>query len=225
MIFCCWLLSPKSGRREYEDESSLRTFVLVDKDLQHMTSREEQRERRGLRDKTCDHAPSMHRKGCLEMLTEKEQMFAAKLHMISLMQQNHSWQDATAAVAIPMCRSSVYRLLRAVQTRGEAALHDGRHGHPAKLRDVVRQWLLATYHAVPQTPSKELQTAVKEHFGILVSIGHLNRVRAELGMSNRVGRQKKNSIFHLLFTRFTGRKVLVRCFLLLPHTKLDCSKQ
>jgi hypothetical protein len=43
----------------------------------------------------------------------------------------------------------------------------------------------------PQMPSREVQAALQEQFGIHVSIGHLNRVRAQLGIGNHVGRSKK----------------------------------
>lgn len=78
-----------------------------------------------------------------------------------------------------------------VLTRGEAAFQDGRYGHPAKLREAVLQWLVATCRAAPQMPSREVQAALQDQFGVHVSLGHLNRVRAQLGIGNHVGRSKK----------------------------------
>ena len=51
-----------------------------------MTSREEQKERRGLRTTI----PLNAQKGMFRDAREKEQLFAAKSHIISLIQQNHS---------------------------------------------------------------------------------------------------------------------------------------
>ncbi|GHO47296.1 hypothetical protein [Ktedonospora formicarum] len=67
-------------------------------------------------------------------------------------------------------------------------------GHPAKLREAVLQWLMAICRANPQMPSREVQVALQEQFGIQVSIGHLNRVRAQLGIGNHVGRLKKTQM-------------------------------
>jgi transposase len=67
-------------------------------------------------------------------------------------------------------RSAAYQLLRNVRLWGEAALQDGRHGHPAKLREPVRQWLEMTCREAPQTPSHVVQAALQERFGILISL-------------------------------------------------------
>ena len=75
-----------------------------------------------------------------------------------------------------------YRLLQAVRTQGEAALQDGRHGHPAKLREAEAfEWLQAFCRSAPQIPSREVQGALQERSGIHVSIGHLNRSVGGIG--------------------------------------------
>jgi len=89
-------------------------------------------------------------------------------------------------------REASYQLLRNVRVRGEAALQDGRHGHPAKLREPVQEFLETTCRQAPQTPSHVVQAALQERFGILISIGHLNRVRAKLGLGRRAGHRGKN---------------------------------
>lgn len=158
---------------------------------------------------------------------EKDQQRMRKRKILVLLQAGHSLQEALATEENSVCRSTAYRLLREFQACGEDALHDGRHGHPAKLCKSVRQWLVTTCRPTPQMPSRELQTAVQKHFGVLVSIGHLNRVRAELGIANRVGRQKKNSIFRLFRLppmKPNGKKVRGLCFSLPPRTKRDCSQ-
>ncbi len=69
---------------------------------------------------------------------EAEQRRAAKEQMIALIQAGHRWQEAAAQARIQVSRSTAYRLQRLARTRGKAAFQDGRHGHPAKLRIVVR---------------------------------------------------------------------------------------
>lgn len=116
----------------------------------------------------------------------------AKAHLISLMQAGYHGPKAAAMAGLHISRSTAYRLFQAIQTRGDAAILDGRHGHPAKLREVVLQWLVATCCTAPQVPSCEVQAALQEQFGIHVSIGHLNRVRAQLGIGScQIGRPKK----------------------------------
>lgn len=128
----------------------------------------------------------------MEEQDEKSLKLSPKAYLISLLQAGHPWQKAAAMAGLHISRSTAYRLLQAIQTRGDAAILDGRHGHPAKLREAVLQWLVTTCRANQQMPSREVQAALPEQFSIHVSIGHLNRVRAQLGIGNHVGRSKKN---------------------------------
>ena len=124
---------------------------------------------------------------------QEDQRHAAKGRLIALMQAGHPWHEAAAMAGVHIGRSAAYQLLRNVRLRGDAALQDGRHGHPAKLRPPVREFLEITCREAPDTPSHVMQATLQERFGILVSLGHLNRVRAELGIGSRTGHREKNS--------------------------------
>jgi transposase len=151
-----------------------------------------------------------------------EQTQAAKVHLVMLMQMGYPWHKAAVTAGLHMSRSTAYRLLQAVQTRGEAAFQEGRQGHPAKLREAVLQWLVATCCTHPQMPSREVQAALQEQFGIHVSIGHLNRVRAQLGIGNPVGRLKKNNKRPVLHRKLSGKRELEDSFLSPPLKKRGC---
>src|SRR6266481_4044205 len=101
---------------------------------------------------------------------EKEQHHAAKGQLVALMQAGHSWQEAASLTGIQISRSAAYRLLQKVRTQGETGLQDGRHGHPAKLREPVQQWLKDYCQGAPGTPSHIVQQALAKRFGIVVSI-------------------------------------------------------
>ncbi len=116
---------------------------------------------------------------------EAQQRRAAKEQMIALMQAGHRWQEASAQARIQVSRSTAYRLQRLVRSRGKAAFQDGRHRHPAKLRMAERVWLETYCHTSPATPSRVVQAALQERFGIQISIGYLNQVRASLGLGRR----------------------------------------
>jgi len=121
---------------------------------------------------------------------EQEDQRAAKLRLIAGMRQGQSWQDAATAAEVHTSRTAAYRLLRRAKTEGEmAAVVDGRRGHPAKLRRPVQAWLLEQYRQASGTPSRVVQVAVQERFGLAVSVSQLNRVRATLG----VGRPRPGS--------------------------------
>jgi transposase len=127
-----------------------------------------------------------------EQAMQEEQRRAAKRQLIALMQAGHPWYEAAAMAGVQIGRSAAYQLLRNIRLRGDAALQDGRHGHPAKLRPPVRQFLETTCRETPDIPSHVVQAALQERFGILVSVGHLNRVRAELGVGSRPVHRGKN---------------------------------
>ena len=90
----------------------------------------------------------------------------AKRRLIALMQAGHPWQQAATLAGIQIGRSAAYQLLRKFRLQGETALQDGRHGHPAKLRQPVRQWLETTCREAPHTPSRVVQAALLERFGV-----------------------------------------------------------
>lgn len=111
------------------------------------------------------------------------------------MHQGRPWKEATATVGVHISRSTAYRWLEIWRRHGEAALLDGRHGHPGKLREPVLTFLEARLKPTPETPSREVQAALHNQFGITVSIGHLNHVRSQLGLSSRTAQRKKTFRF------------------------------
>lgn len=109
----------------------------------------------------------------------------AKAKLATAMVYGCFWEDAARWAGVQTSRSAAYRLRQAFCAGGEEALRDGRHGHPSKLRGPVRQWVEEYCRGAPGTPSRVVQTALLERFGVHVTIGHLNHVRAALGVGNR----------------------------------------
>jgi len=137
---------------------------------------------------------------------DKEQQRAAKGRMIALMQAGHCWQEAATMAGVQISRSAAYRLLQKVRTQGEAGLQDGRHGHPAKLREPILQWLQEYCRAAPDTPSHVVQQALRGRFGILVSISHLNATRALLGLRSRTTPLREKNRRRTQAVNHSGRK-------------------
>ncbi len=107
---------------------------------------------------------------------------AAKATMVDYMNQGYPWNEAASRAGVVLRRATAYRLWLRSWRDGPAFLDDGRHGHPAKLRDPIRHWLLDTCTQAPSTPSRLLQTLLADDFGITVSVRQINRVRAALGV-------------------------------------------
>jgi transposase len=124
---------------------------------------------------------------------EQEQRQAAKQQMLALMQAGQSWQAAAAAAGIQVSRSTAYRWRQEARTRGEAALQDGRQGHPAKVLPPVLHWLELRCQVTSLVASSQLQKELQEQLGVRISISHLNAIRAAYGWSNVASQAGKKS--------------------------------
>ena len=158
---------------------------------------------------------------------EKEPYRVAKIYLVAGMQEGQSWQRAAASAGLQISQSNAYRLMKAVRQRGEAALSDGRHGHPSKLRGAAQAFLEEKCRQAPQTPSSTIQIALRERFDLCVSISQINRVRAALGISNHPKnreQEKKPQKSSLLQFKQSGKKAQGVCCYWLQFTKLAYSR-
>jgi transposase len=122
---------------------------------------------------------------------EATYVLTAKRQMLLFMQAGMSWQEAAKRTGVQTSRSTAYRWLAAFRLRGDDALRDGRHGHPAKVREPVLKWLEERCRSHPQIASSHLQAELEECFGVTISITHLNRVRAASGLNRQAARREK----------------------------------
>jgi len=124
---------------------------------------------------------------------EPEQRRAAKQQMLELMEAGVSWQEAATTAGVQTSRATAYRWRQEARTRGEAALQDGRHGHPAKVLPPVLHWLELRCQETALLASSHLQKELQEQLGVRISISHLNAVRATHGWSNVASQVGKKS--------------------------------
>lgn len=118
-----------------------------------------------------------------------EREMVTREQLVTAMLEGQTWQQVSTGFPVPLKRAMAYRLLRAVRTKGNIVLQDGRHGHPSKLRGEVRSFLSQHCQQAPHTSGRMLQAALQERFQLNVSISQINRVRAELGLSNSLQRK------------------------------------
>lgn len=114
-----------------------------------------------------------------------QQRQAARRELVKQVEQGVSAKVARGNSAVPMHRTTVYRLLKRVQHKGEQAYIDQRHGHPTKLRGEVLTWVLNYCQGHTSASSSEVQRCLTERFGLSVSVSQLNRVRAAHDLSRR----------------------------------------
>ncbi len=119
----------------------------------------------------------------------------AKARLIAHLRQGVPWHEATRDATAPVSRRTAYRLLRRVRLEGEGIVRqERRHGHAHKVRGPVRAWLAAACRASPSPSGARLQGALRERFGLTVSVSQINRVRAALGLSRRRGVGEKSGV-------------------------------
>ena len=106
-----------------------------------------------------------------------------KRQVVELMIAGTPWPEATQQVGVSASQSTAYRWVREWRQEGEAGLIDGRHGHAHKVTPEIRAWIKETCGQARHTASSKVRKMIKEKFEVEISRGHLNRVRAELGVS------------------------------------------
>jgi transposase len=111
----------------------------------------------------------------------------ARLHLLEYMFAGHSWQSAVSQSGLHISRSTAYRLRQQARDEDKAALVflDDRHGHPYKLTEPVRVWMVEFCTNKPQVASSRVQAELKTTFGVEVSISQINRVRAAYGVTKQ----------------------------------------
>ena len=115
-------------------------------------------------------------------MDDRAYLRAAKVRFVEAMDGGMNWQDAAAQAGLLISRATAYRIWLRAWREGPSSFEDARHGHPAKLLAPIQDWLIAYCQAAPYTPSHQLQPLIQHHFDITLSIRHLNRVRAALGV-------------------------------------------
>jgi transposase len=112
----------------------------------------------------------------------------ARLQLIASMLEGQSWQQAMAKADLSIGRSTAYRLVQQARDpeRSERPFLDDRHGHPYKLTEPMRHWMVEYCTQHPGVHSSQVKAELQAQFGLEVSRGHINRVRAEAGVTARV---------------------------------------
>lgn len=106
-----------------------------------------------------------------------------KVQVVELMETGNRWQEALSKVGVEVSESTAYWWRQQWRVGGEAALVDGRHGYRHKMSDEIRAWLQSYCETAPYTPSSQLKQELHTRFDVEVSQGHINLVRAEVGVS------------------------------------------
>src|SRR5258708_4981834 len=105
----------------------------------------------------------------------------ARLQLIATILEGPPWQQAMAKANVSIGRSPDYRLVQQARDpeRSERPFLDARHGHPYKLTEPMRHWMVEYCTQHPGVYSSQVKAELQAQFGLEVSRGYINRVRAE----------------------------------------------
>ncbi len=115
---------------------------------------------------------------------DREERRERKARLVAGMLEGKRWHEAAECAGIHTSQTAAYRLLRLVRTEGDAPLGERRHGHRYKLTPTVCDWLVERCRGTPGIPARVLRAEISDRFGVTVSVTHINRVRAALGVTN-----------------------------------------
>ncbi len=75
---------------------------------------------------------------------EESKLYTARVQVVEAMEQGLPWHEAAKQAGLQISQSTAYRLRQRMRQGGKPALQEGRHGHPAKMRGEVREFLEET---------------------------------------------------------------------------------
>ncbi len=114
-----------------------------------------------------------------------------KRMVIAAMADGLPWDVARHRANAPISRATAFRWQARFRTDGAAVFEEQRHGHPWLVTPPVQDWIVASCHAHPHTPSHVLKPLVQAALACTVSLTQLNRVRAQLDVTYQRPRHEK----------------------------------
>jgi transposase len=90
----------------------------------------------------------------------------------------------------PDCLLALQRKYEAGGCRWEALI-DGRHGHEQKVTADMKEWLYERKRQDKTLTGPELVKAIKDKFGVELSVGHINHLLRQVELSRQTGRPPK----------------------------------
>ena len=125
-------------------------------------------------------------------MSKREELYARKQQAMELMSAGHSWQEANEQSGLNYSRQGVQRLYREWQERGDEALEDNRHGHPYKVTDKVKEWLVERCQEEGEAYAPQLVAEIEAEFEVELHHDYVNLLRNQLGLpAPKVGRPRQ----------------------------------
>ncbi len=128
-------------------------------------------------------------------MSKGDELYVSKQQAMRLMDAGHSWQEANEQSGLNYSKSGIQHLYREWKEGGDETLEDKRQGHPYKVTDEIREWLVERCEGDEEVHSPQLVEEIKSSFEVELHHDYVNLLRNQLGLPGpkpgRPGKKKK----------------------------------
>lgn len=125
-----------------------------------------------------------------QAVIKKAQRLAQLLRRV---EQGETLAEVCTEIGIEITPGRLVALQRKYETGGRSweALIDGRHGHVQKVTADMKEWLYERKRQDKTLTGPELVKAIRDKFGVELSVGHINYLLRQVELSRQTGRPPK----------------------------------
>ena len=125
-----------------------------------------------------------------QAVIEKAQRLGQLLQQV---EQGEALAEVGTEVGIEVTPERLVALQMKYEAGGRSweALIDGRHGHEQKVTADMKEWLYERKRQDKTLTGPQLVKAIKEQFGVELSVGHINHLLRQVELSRQTGRPPK----------------------------------
>ena len=125
-----------------------------------------------------------------QAVIEKAQRLAQLLRRV---EQGEGLAEVCTEIGIEITPDRVEALQKKYETGGRRweVLIDGRQGHVQKVPADMKEWLYERKRQDKTLTGPQLVKAIKEQFGVELSVGHINHLLRQVELSRQTGRPPK----------------------------------
>lgn len=127
-----------------------------------------------------------------QVVIEKAQRLEQLLQRV---EQGEPLAEVCAALGLEVSPTRLTTLQAKYEARGRswAGLIDGRYGHEQSITSEMKEWLYERKRQDEGLTGPELVQELEERFKVKISVGHLNHLLRQVGLSRQTGRPPKPS--------------------------------
>ena len=114
-------------------------------------------------------------------------------HLLRRVEQGETLAEVCTEIGVEITPNRLVALQAKYETGGRSweALIDGRHGHVQKVTADMKEWLYERKRQDKTLTGPELVKAIRDKYGVELSVGHVNHLLRQVELSRQTGRPPK----------------------------------